>query len=166
MLLATPLLRSFKLAWPGARIDALVFRGTEPVLANNTDLHSVLTVAERPRFAEHARFHAAILRRYDLAVSLLTGDRPTLYAWAAGRSRAGLQMNDRTAWLKRRLLDVRVPFDDLNTHTIRMNLALADALRVTAVPEVVVSWGANDAQQVEALGLQGSDEPYAVLHPS
>lgn len=166
VLLATPLLRSFKRAWPGARIDALVFRGTESVLAGNPDVHSVITVAERASFVEHVRFHAALLRRYDLAVSVLTGDRPTLYAWTAGRFKAGLQTNDQNAEWKRRLLDVWLPFDDLDTHTVRMNLALADALGVAAVPEVVVSWSVSDAQQVEDLGLQEGSEPYAIVHPS
>jgi heptosyltransferase-3 len=166
VLLATPLMRSLKRAWPAARIDALVFRGTESVLAGNVDLNSVVTVAERPGFAEHARLHAALARRYDLAVSLLTGDRPTLYAWTAGRRRAGLQMSDPGSRWKQRLLDLWVPFDDLDTHVVRMNLALASALGTAPLPEVVVSWAERDAQRVEALGLRQGAEPYAVMHPS
>lgn len=164
-LLATPLMRSFRRAWPGARIDALVFRGTEAVLAHNPDLTRVLTIPERPGFAEHAALHATLLRRYDLAVSLLTGDRPTLYAWVAGRFRAGLQAADRGARWKRRLLDRSIPFDGAGTHVVRMHLAVADALEVPAVPEVVVSWGDDDARQVEAICRRDGGEAFAVMHP-
>lgn len=166
VLLATPVVRSLRRAWPGARIEALVFRGTEAVLAGNPDLDAVHTVAERPRFFEHARLHLALARRYDLALSLLTGDRPTLYAWSAGYSRAGPTMPEPSAWWKRRLLDIEVPFDSRHTHTVRMNLALAAALGVAPLAEVVVSWRAEDALELEALGLGGQREPYALLHPS
>ena len=39
VLLVTPLIRSLKRAWPDAAIDALVFAGTEGILAGNPDLH-------------------------------------------------------------------------------------------------------------------------------
>ncbi|MGZ8331353.1 MAG: glycosyltransferase family 9 protein, partial [Rhodoplanes sp.] len=38
VLLATPLMRSLRRAWPDARIEALVFAGTEGILAGNPDL--------------------------------------------------------------------------------------------------------------------------------
>jgi heptosyltransferase-3 len=166
VLLATPLVRSFKRAWPHARIDALVFSGTEPVLAGNPDLDEIITVPERPGLIAHARLHAALLRKYDLAASLLTGDRPTLYAWTSGRFSAGLQMTDGQSRWKRWLLDQWVPFDDLDTHTVRMNLALAQALGVEAIAEVVVSWRDADRQRLHDLHLGDAGEPYAILHPS
>ncbi len=163
VLLATPLIRSLKRAWPQARIDALVFKGTEGVLSANPDVHRVLTVPQRARLGEHARLYARLFRRYDVALSLLTGDRPTLYAAAFGRWKAGLQTPGAKESWKRRLLDRWVPFDNLDTHTVRMHLALAETLAVPQHAEVVVSWGERDAARVtEALG---SDAPFAVLHP-
>lgn len=165
VLLATPVLRSLKRAWPLARTDALVFRGTEGVLAANPDIERVLTVAERQKPHEHLRFHASLLRRYDLALSLLTGDRPTLYAFVAGRFRAGLQMNSRKEAWKQRLLDLSVAFDGLDTHTVRMNLALAGALGIEPVAEVVVAWSAEDARHVNQMAPGWDRAPFAVLHP-
>src|SRR5713101_1309555 len=48
VLLATPLIRTLKRAWPHARIDALVFESTKNILAANPDLHEVITIPERP----------------------------------------------------------------------------------------------------------------------
>jgi len=165
VLLATPLIRSLKRAWPEARIDALVFRGTEGVLAANPDLHRVLTTEEHPAATAHARLYAKILRRYDIALSVLTGDRPTLYAFAAGRWRAGL-LNPRPkeAW-KRRLLHRWVAFDDLDTHTVRMNLQLAALLEIAPVAEVVIGWTARDEALVDELVSGFGSDRYAVLHP-
>jgi heptosyltransferase-3 len=164
VLLATPLMRSLKRAWPQAQIDALVFRGTEGVLTANPDLTQVLTIAERPGFAEHLRLYATITRRYDLAVSLLTGDRPTLYALAAGRRSVGLQMTDPDAAWKRRRLDQWVAFDNLDTHTVRMNLALAEALGIQSHAEIVVSWSAHDQATVNETLPDWNTRPFAVLH--
>src|ERR1700733_7158646 len=79
VLLTTPLIRSVKRAYPDARIDALVFAGTEGILAGNPDLAGIITIAQRSRVA----------KRYDLALSTKTGDRPTLLAAVAGRQSAG-----------------------------------------------------------------------------
>lgn len=168
VLLVTPLLRSLARAWPDAAIDLLVFRGTEGIVAGNPDVRRVLTVPERPGRIEHLRFALGLWRRWDLAVSTLAGDRPTLYAWLAGRRRAGELVEAPDQRWKRRLLDVVVPFDNDATHTVAMHLALADALNVARVPEVVASWTDGDAQVVDALRAQHALAPgaYAVLHPS
>lgn len=164
VLLATPLIRTLRRAWPGARIEALVFAGTQGVLDGNPDLDQVHVVAERPRFAAHARLLARLFRRYDHALSLVPGDRPTLYAWIAGRRRSGLLLDAPGQRWKRHLLHDRVPFDDRDTHTVRMHLALAQALGITATAEVVLSWRAADAVAVDAL-LGTENTAFAVLHP-
>jgi heptosyltransferase III len=165
VLLATPVIRSLRRQWPQAVLEALVFRGTEGVLAGNRDLDRVITVPERPRLLEHLRFHAALARRYDLALSLLTGDRPTLYAWLAGKMSAGLQDDGKKARWKRALLDRWVAFDDLDTHTVRMNLALVQALGLAPLGEVVVSWTAEDIAQAQAAAAPVGAGAYAVLQP-
>ena len=108
VLLATPVLRSLKDAWPQASVDVLVFAGTQGFLIGNPDVHRVLTVAARPGFGAHLRFVATHVRAYDLALSLLPGDRPTIYAWIAGKRRAGLLENDRSA-----LADNRLRLDEI-----------------------------------------------------
>ena len=139
VLLATPVLRSLKAAWPQSSVDVLAFAGTQGFLMGNPDVRRVLTVPERPGLIEHARLLKGIARRYDLALSLVPGDRPTLYAWIAGRRRAGLLVPDRKSRWKRRLLDAWVPFDDADTHTVRMHLALLDVLGVPKVAKVVAA---------------------------
>lgn len=162
VLLATPLIRSLKQAWPQTTIDALVFRGTEGVLTANPDLREVLTVEARPTRSVHFSLLRRILRRYDLALSLLPGDRPTLYAWLAGKRCFGrLNPGAQSAW-KRRLLDGWVePGED--EHTVRAYLALTGPLHIPAVGRVVVSWRDQDAAAVPVTELAGVD--FAVLHP-
>ena len=165
VLLATPLLRSIKAAWPGAAIDVLVFAGTRDVLANHPDVRRVLAVAERPGRIAHAAFILRMLRRYDLALSCLAGDRPTLYAMLAGRRSVGFVMAGSGARWKRWLLSRWVEFDDLGTHTVAMNLALADALGIARQHDFAARWSAADAAHVASL-LESSDpsRTYAALH--
>ncbi|HEY7741502.1 MAG TPA: glycosyltransferase family 9 protein [Burkholderiales bacterium] len=164
VLLATPLIRSLKRAWPETAVDALVFRGTEGIIAANPDLRHVLTIPARPGRLQHLGFMLGLLRRYDTALSLLFGSRPTLYALTAGRHSIGLQLSSgRGAW-RRRLLDRWVAFDNLNTHTVRMHLALADALGIPPRAEVVAAWSPEDERRAGALSGADGSRPLAVLH--
>lgn len=164
VLLATPLMRSVKRAWPDAVLDVLVFEGTQGVIAANIDIRHVLTVRERPRLLAHFSLLMRLARRYDIALSTLPGDRPTLYAFFAGRWRAGLLGDERKERWKRKLLHCWVPFDNLNTHTVLMNLALAKPLGISSRFEVTVSWNSEDASRVDT--LTGAPAPrFAVLHP-
>jgi heptosyltransferase III len=165
VLLATPVLRSLKNAWPQSQIDVLVFAGTQGFLAGNRDVRRVLAVAERPGFVAHLKFVTRIARRYDLALSLLPGDRPTLYAWLAGKRRAGLQLPDAKSRWKRALLDAWVPFDDVDTHTVRMHLALLEAIGVRPLGDVTPSWTAADETQARTLLATLGGARYAVMHP-
>ena len=165
VLLATPVLRSLRRAWPAAKVDVLVFDGTQGFISANPDVHRVITVAERPSVGEHLALAAGIVRRYDLALSLVPGDRPTLYAYLAGRRRAGLLAPTRKERWKRRLLDAWVPFDNDSTHTVRMHLALLDAIGVPRVAEVRPSWSAADEAQANALLGPLAQGRYALMHP-
>jgi len=165
VLLATPVVRSIKAAWPQAHVDVLVFGGTQGFLVGSPDVHRVLTVPERPGFVAHLKWVATLARAYDLALSLLPGDRPTIYAWIAGKRRAGLLENDRKSLWKRALLDAWVPFDKRETHTVRAHLALLPAIGVAPSAHVLPSWTPDDERAVERLLGPLKGEPYAVLHP-
>lgn len=165
VLLGTPVVRSLKRAWPKAEIDLLVFAGTEGFVAANRDVAHVLTVAERPRLIDHVRFLMKLARRYDLAISLVPGDRPTWYAFVAGRLRAGLLHPTRKDRWKRALLDAWTPFDNLGTHTVHMHLALLEVLGVAPEHDVVVSWSPEDERAAQALIAELGASSYAVLHP-
>ena len=87
VLLATPLIRSLRRAWPQARIEALVFADTAGILAGNPDLDGIVTIPPQPSAGADARLGARLFRRYDLAISTQSGDRPIGFAIVAGRAR-------------------------------------------------------------------------------
>jgi len=101
LLLSTPLIRSLRRAFPDSDIDVLVFANTAGILAGNPDISNVIPMPQRPTMAESARLFARLWRRYDIAVSTQSGDRPTAFAFAAARLRAGV-VNDDDPWLARR----------------------------------------------------------------
>lgn len=165
VLLATPLIRSLRRAWPEAAIEALVFAGTEGILAANPDLDRVITIAQRLPLGQRLRFLVSLWRKYDLALSTLAGDRPTLYARIAGKRCAGMTLADSKHRWKRRLLTQSVPFDNLDTHTVLMNLVLADLFGIPRSHEVVAAWCAEDEAAVRAaLPFDPDAQHYAVLH--
>jgi heptosyltransferase-3 len=143
----------------------LVFAGTEGFVAANPDVRRVLTIRERPRLLEHLRFMLRIARRYDLALSLVPGDRPTLYAYVAGRLRVGLLEPTRKTRWKQSLLHAWVPFDNADTHTVRMHLALLQAVGIAPLADVVPSWTREDETRARALRPALRDTRYAVMHP-
>lgn len=167
VLLATPLIRSLRQAWPQARLEVLVFENTEGILQRNPDIDRVITVPTRPRFWQHLRLVAGLFRRYDLAVTPLLGDRPTLYAWLAGKVSIGMQDgSDKERW-KQRLLTKWAFFDRIDTHTVLTSLGIADQLGIPRSHEVVAAWSADDDAIVAGLLPFSPDaQSYAVLHLS
>jgi heptosyltransferase-3 len=167
VLLATPVVRSLKSAYPDAAVDMLVFEGTQDIVSANRDIRRIWTIAERPSFGAHLRLLRSIRRRYDLAFSVLAGDRPTFHAWVAGRYRIGTLLPDNKSWWKRCLLDEWVPFDNLHTHTVAMNLRLLAPLGIEPLGTPVVGWRDEDEASVHRVFPQaGHHRPYAVLHVS
>lgn len=165
VLLVTPLIRSVKQAWPRTDTDVLVIEGTEGFLLSSPDVSQLITVPQKPGWWRHLRLAGKLLRRYDLAVSALPSDRAVLYAWLAGKLRiAPLELSKVQRW-KHRLLSAWVPFDNMATHTVRMNLQLAELLGIKPVGEVVVKWTAGDESSLQQK-LPGDwfSTPFAVLH--
>lgn len=165
VLLTTPLLHALRQAWPEAAIDVLVFRGTEGVLHGNPDISEIIALPAHPGFWRHLKLFFQLFRRYDLALSTLSGDKPTLYAWLAGKQRIGLLAPERKQRWKRRLLTHAVEFDNRDTHTVLMNLKLAEALGIASSYAVRATWTPQDAVQLAAtLPFDMDQTAYAVLH--
>ena len=156
VLLTTPLIRSMRRAWPDSTIEALVFAGSAGILEGNPDLDRVMAMPARPTTAESFAFAARLWKRYALAVSTQSGDRPTLFALVAGRAHVGLVGARLGGAMKRLALRRSVPVVE-GVHRVEEMLRLADALGIERVPELVCPASA-------ALAPPIPDENYAVIH--
>ena len=165
VLLATPVLRSLKNAWPQAQINALVFQSSLAALSGNRDVDNVVAIPERPALAKHVALLIKIFRRYDLAVSLVAGDRPTFYAYAAGRRRVGLLLPTRKEAWKRRWLHEWAPYDMAEQHTVLTHLSVLKLLNVAPIAELAAPMQAGD-EPVAANALASlNGRRFVVLHP-
>ena len=157
VLLTTPLIRSVKRAFPQASIDALVFAGTEGILTGNPDLAKVLTLPQRPRAGDTLALMARLCKRYDLALSTQTGDRPTFLAVVAGRQSAGpVEASGVAAAVKRFALG-RSAVSDRDRHRVLDILRLAELIGIPAQTEIVCPGGGRHPALAPA-------QPYAVIH--
>jgi heptosyltransferase III len=155
VLFATPLIASIRRAWPQARIDTLVFADTAGVLAGNPDLDRIVTMPTARGTLASLALAVRLFKRYDLAVSTQSGDRPTFFALLAGRRHVGPIDGGRRGELRRRALSRAVP-NLPGLHRLEEMLRLADALGIERVSHLVCPGGA--APRRLAAG------PYAVVH--
>jgi heptosyltransferase-3 len=159
------LLRSLKRAWPDARLDLLVFEGTEGIARTHPDVAQIITVPMRASLADNLALLKRLWRRYDLALSTSPSDRPSLYAWAAGRRSVGIMDKGGKHLLKRLLLSKTVAFDQLATHSLALNLRLATALGIEAKHEIPLAWSMEDERRLSVVFPGYGKMRYAVLHP-
>ncbi len=157
VLLTTPLVRSIKRAFPAGAIDMLVFAGTEGILAGNPDLRAIHTIPQRSRAIETAALALRLYKRYDLALSAQTGDRPTFFAVLAGRQSAGpVEAAGAAAAVKRWALS-RSYVSDRRAHRVRDILRLAETIGIPVHAEIVPPAGGTRP-------ALAPPQPYAVLH--
>jgi heptosyltransferase III len=155
--LTTALLRTLQNGLPRVTIDVLVFAGTEGILSGNPDVSTVITLPSSPSARELLTLVRRLWRRYDLAISTQSGDRPTFLAYVAGRRRIGLvPARGGGAWWKRRVLDLPVTADPDN-HRVWELLRLADGLGIARQGELVCA-ASTAAPPMVPTGR------YAVLH--
>jgi heptosyltransferase-3 len=155
VLLTTPLIASLRRAWPDAVIDALVFADTAGILKGNPDINSVVPFPGNRTVIQSLTLAASLYRRYDLAISTQSGDRPTFFAFVAGKQRVALVEQTVKSQVIEKLLDrslVYVP----GVHRVEEMLRLADTLGIERVPHLVPP-RARDSADVP----QGD---YAVIH--
>ncbi|MDO9412531.1 MAG: glycosyltransferase family 9 protein [Pseudolabrys sp.] len=136
VLLTTPLIASLRRAWPDAVIDALVFADTAGILKGNPDINNVVSFPAKRTMAQSLKLAASLYRRYDLAISTQSGDRPTFFAFVAGKRRVALVEQTLKSQTIERLLDrslVYVP----GVHRVEEMLRLADVLGIGRVPQLV-----------------------------
>jgi heptosyltransferase-3 len=168
VLLTTPLLRSLRLAYADAGLDVLVFRGTGAVLEGNPDVTRVIEIPERATPREELAQALRLVRRYDLALSVLAGDRPHYLAALAAPRRVTVvpPATGRSAW-KRWLSEAWVELDDTDTHTVEQGLKLADLLGIPRCWDLVPPADPGAAAVLHArLPFPPDGTPFAVLHPT
>ncbi|HXX07508.1 MAG TPA: glycosyltransferase family 9 protein, partial [Pseudolabrys sp.] len=136
VLLTTPLIRSLRHAWPDATINALVFSDTAGILEGNPDLNGIVTMTASPSASESLTTALGLWRRYDLAISTQSGDRPSGFAVLAGRKRVGVVEASVNGSIKRALLQ-RSRVVERGVHRVEEMLRLADLVGVPRLSEVV-----------------------------
>jgi heptosyltransferase-3 len=154
VLLTTPLIRSIRRAWPDATLDVLVFADTAAILEGNPDVDRVIAMPMRPTLVQSLALAMRLFKRYHLAISTQSGDRPTFFALLAGRDHVGPAWPGERA--KRWLLGLSVPAGE-EVHRVEEMLRLADALGIARFAEVVAPAG----ELAPAHAVTG---PYAVIH--
>jgi len=165
VLLATPLARSLKQAWPEAELHFLVFKGTEGVLAGNPDIDQIIAVPQRTDWRGKLAQFRQLWRRYDLAVAAIASDRARLYGWVGAKFRVGFIADGEKG--KTLLLDRWRKFDDRDSHTVTMGLRLTELLGIAPCYQVVppsIAPDRCDALLARLHSVCGNN--YAVLHPS
>jgi heptosyltransferase-3 len=139
VLLTTPLIRSMRRAWPDATIEILVFAGTAGIVEGNPDIDRVIAMPARRGPVDTLALIGKLFKRYDLAVSTQSGDRPTLFALLAGRRHVGLIDPDGPA-LGRAVKAGALrghSVADATVHRVEQMLRLADTLGIARVAQVV-----------------------------
>ncbi len=142
VLFTTPLYAGIRRMWPAARIDALVFDDTAGILAGNPDLDRIITMPAGRGFAQSFALALRLFKRYDLAVSTQSGDRPTAFALLAGRRHLGPIDGGQRGALRRLVLAQSIA-PQPGLHRLEETLRLADALGVARVPHLVCPRGSD-----------------------
>ncbi len=155
VLLATPLIRSLRRAWPEATIDALVFADTAGILAGNPDLDSVVTMPPRPSAAQSFTLAARLWKRYALGISTQCGDRPSFFALVAGRVRVGPVEDNFNGRLKQFGYRRSIAYAP-GVHRVEEMLRLADVLGIARIADLVAPRTVDSPL--------APDGDYAVIH--
>jgi lipopolysaccharide heptosyltransferase III len=158
LLVTTPLAISIKRRYPGARVEYLVFEGTEAVLAKNPYVDKVNTI---PRGSRNPRAALRLFKKFDYALATNPSDRTTIWAALAGKKALGFTHFHRSEWWKPLVMSYPIRYDD-NQHVVPQMLSLLEPLDIPRVPEITMNFDRDDEQQArEKLPY----ENYIVLHP-
>jgi len=165
VLLATPLLRSLRVALPDAVIDVLVYKNKGQMLEGNIDCDHLIEVSERPSFSEYLSVLPRLFKKYDLAVNTLAGDRPHLFSFWSAWSRVSVVADKGRGW-KSLGNTKNVRLDNHNTHTVLQNLLLADLLKIEKSFHITPPFNPSSGDRIQRiLPFEISKVRMAVVHP-
>jgi heptosyltransferase III len=165
-LFTTPLIASLRRAFRHAVIDVLVFENAAGILRGNPDIDRIVTMSSHAKVSHLLVLALRLAKRYHLAVSTQSGDRPTLFALLAGRRHVG-PIDGGARGALRQLALSRSVAPQPGVHRLEEMLRLADALGIARVSHLVCPGDsplldsavtASRPPQVE------HQQPYAVVH--
>jgi|UniRef100_A0A7C5AMQ3 heptosyltransferase-3 len=171
VLVSTPVLQALKKAWPAARVDYLVPRETEDMLAGHPLLDGLHVIdRQEGSWAEALRLIRRLRqRRFDLVLELSGGDRGAFFAWICGApERVGFARPRQPFWQRLGLFTRLLPRPPLKMHMVEHNLEAVRALGVRPEnPRLQFFWNGAVEAKVEArlneLGLKPGG--FVVMHP-
>lgn len=132
VLLATPVCRGLREAYPDAEIDMLVVPLTEPIAAGNPYINKVLVYDKRGRHKRLPELWKLIKRlrneKYDLSIAMNFAVRGAMIAWASGIKRRIGYNRQNAAWF---LTDIADAARDQIRHETENHLAILKPLDIT-----------------------------------
>lgn len=158
VLLSTPLALSIKEQMPDARVDYLVLKGAEGILAKNPHVRAVH--AMQPGVMNLGLL-ARLWRNYDVAIGANPSDRTCIAAAIAGKRSFGFFYNRPNEWWKKRVMDGCLRYDHRN-HIVPLILSQLEPLGISPRPRVVM--GFDDGDRAFAQAHLGEGD-YVILHP-
>jgi heptosyltransferase-3 len=157
VLLSTPLALSIKTHLPQAKVDYLVFKGTEGVLAKNPNVRKIHTTSAG--FLGTLKF-LRLLKRYDFAIGVNPSDRTAICAGLAGRHSIGFSYFSKQEWWKPRILSNCRNYAH-DKHIVPLMLSQLEPLGIPAIRRVNAGFDASDS----AFAREQLGENYILLHP-
>lgn len=178
MLLTTPVINTLRANYPQAKIDVLLYKETQDMLASNPALSTVFAI-DRQWKKLGAKAHLGLewrlirqlrAQRYDLVVNLADQWRSAIVTRMTGaRIRLGFDFPKRRGFLWRHCHTQLVPVDGHGAmHTVEQNLSLLQPLGLaTTSQQVTMSYTPQDWQASELLlREQGVNGDYIVVQPT
>ncbi|CNI70721.1 putative lipopolysaccharide core biosynthesis protein [Yersinia frederiksenii] len=177
VLLTTPLISTLKTHYPQAKIDVLLYGGTQDMLRENKTVNHAFIVDRGLKHAglpaqisgEKALFAALKEHHYDLILNLSDQWRAAAYCrlLKPGFS-IGFHYPKRDTWLWRYCHSALVDIPNAGErHTVLNNLDILEPLHLTEVcTDVTMSYGAHDVERVKQLCQQYSINDYILIQPS
>jgi heptosyltransferase-3 len=176
-LLITPLLNTLKTNYPQAKIDVLLYGGTQEILRENKTVNHTIIVDRGLKHAglkaqisgEKALFAELKEHHYDLILNLSDQWRTAAYCrlLKPGFS-IGFHYSKRDIWLWRYCHSVLVDIPNAaERHTVLNNLDILAPLQLTNInTEVTMSYGQRDIERVKQLCQERNINDYILIQPS
>ncbi|MBA5868996.1 MAG: hypothetical protein GDA68_03175, partial [Nitrospira sp. CR2.1] len=146
VLLATPVLRGLREAYPDARLTMLVNRGTEGVLAHNPDVDEVLCLEKGSWQDQFTFVHLLRGRGFDAVLDLTDGDRSAIIGLAT-RSPVRIGFNAEHRWRGLLYSQVAKP-RPMDQHRVEYDLCALRALGLDPKPGLPAVFVSAEETQV------------------